>query len=116
MKNYRVVFVSPSSNPNLRGCVSSYKKKVVKNVAFGEYIIQATGQESIKRQTIARCSIEFIVYQMPRQERNICTKLFTRDRSTKPRQAFSIFRLVNEMPASKDGVTKNMRDVFQLVS
>ena len=102
--------------PTFAGACRSTKKKVVKNVAFGEYIILATGQESMKRQTIVRCSVEFIVYQMSRQERNICTELFTRDQSTKPRQAFSIFRLVNEMPASKDGVTKNMRDVFQLVS
>ena len=48
-------------------------------------------QERVRRETTEGSSLEFIGYRMPPHEQNGCTVLFTRHRSTKLCQAFSIF-------------------------
>ena len=49
---------------------------------------------------------------MPQHKQSGCTVLFTRHKSTKMCQAFSIFSLVVSKFASKVGVAKNMKDVL----
>ena len=62
--------------------------------------------------TLLKGSSNLRGYRMSWQDRNTCTVIITRDQSTKPCQAFSIFWLVSEISASKVWVARNVRDML----